>query len=249
MASRWETLQVGGSPMRVYISTPDGSGPHPGMLVGMHIGGVDGHIQTMCDRLAEAGYEVASPDLYHRQDDNILEEAAKLPPPERMPLLATKKNMLRDNEIEADLRASLDLLRGSGVGSAPVGITGFCMGGRIAYLGAVSIQGIAAVAPFYGGDTMALWAGEGPTPFDRSADLTAPMIFFFGDDDQNPSPADREKLDAELTRLGKEHHFHHYEGTGHAFMMEGAPPYREHAAKDSWAKLLEFLGEQLKVPA
>ena len=41
MTSRWETVQVNGEPMNVFLDSPAGPGPHPGVIVIMHIGGVD----------------------------------------------------------------------------------------------------------------------------------------------------------------------------------------------------------------
>jgi carboxymethylenebutenolidase len=56
---------------------------------------------------------------------------------------------------------------------------------------------------------MQAWA-DGPSPFDRTGQITCPIIGFFGLEDTNPSPADR--IDAEMTRLGKPHEFHRYAG-------------------------------------
>jgi carboxymethylenebutenolidase len=72
------------------------------------------------------------------------------------------------------------------------------------------------------------------------------LLFHFGADDTNPSPDDMATLDQELTRLGKEHQFHAYEGAGHAFMNFDNPArYRETAANTSWPCTLEFLSQQL----
>jgi carboxymethylenebutenolidase len=35
-----------------------------------------------------------------------------------------------------------------------------------------------------------------------------PILGLFGAEDKNPSPAEVAQIDAELTRLGKEHEFH-----------------------------------------
>ena len=53
-------------------------------------------------------------------------------------------------------------------------------------------------------------------------------------------------LSAELTRLGKAHTFHRYDGAGHAFQNFVRPEqYREAAEKDSWGKTLDFLNTAL----
>ena len=88
---------------------------------------------------------------------------------------------------------------------------------------------------------------RGPAPFDRTRDIACPVIGFFGRDDTNPSPADVDRIDAELTRHGKPHEFHRYDGAGHAFLnFANAERYRPDQAKDAWAKMLDFLDRYLK---
>ena len=68
------------------------------------------------------------------------------------------------------------------------------------------------------------------------------MIGFFGLDDTNPSPADVDTIDAELSRHGKTHEFHRYDGAGHAFLnFTNRERFRPGPAKDAWAKMLAFL--------
>ena len=76
MTARWETLQVDGDTMRVFVDTPDGPGPNPGVIVIMGLGSVDEQLQVVVARLAEAGYAAAAPELYHRQKDGVLDEPA-----------------------------------------------------------------------------------------------------------------------------------------------------------------------------
>ena len=66
-------------------------------------------------------------------------------------------------------------------------------------------------------------------------------------EDKNPSPDDVKQIDAELTRHGKRHEFHSYDGAGHAFLnFTNATAYCEGPAKDVWAKLIPFLKQHLR---
>ena len=248
MAPRWDTIQVDNDPMRVYIDVPSGPGPHPGVVVAQTVAGVNEFIQAMVERLAQEGYVAAAPDLYHRQKDNILEEVARMPRdhPDRLPMLLSKGERTLDLEIVADVNATVEHMRnlpGSPVGL--VGITGFCGGGRTTYLMAASNPELRAAAVFYGGNVMK--GRGGPSPFEITANISCPLMGFFGDDDRNPSPEDVAKIDAELTRCGKPHVFHSYPGTGHGFQDFTSPEsYREEAAKDSWTRALGFFGRHLK---
>jgi len=60
------TLTVDESPMQTYVAVPEGDGPFPGVAVAQHRLGIDVFMRNICDRLAEAGYVAAAPDIYHR---------------------------------------------------------------------------------------------------------------------------------------------------------------------------------------
>ena len=232
MSIRWENVQADQSPMRTYVGAPDSAGPHPALVVAHHAPGSDAPIQDAVHRLVRAGYAAAAPDLFRRQPQGV--EAVK------------RTQLLRDDEIVADLRASVAHLKSSlGARLGPLGVTGFCMGGRVAYLGACEVADFAAAAVFYGGNIMKA-LGEGPAPFERSSKIRCPVIGFFGAEDANPSPDDVKKIAAELARLGKWHEFHTYNGAGHAFHNFTGERYRPRAARASWQELLAFLAEYLE---
>ena len=66
-------------------------------------------------------------------------------------------------------------------------------------------------------------------------------------DDTNPSPDDVKKIDAEMTKHGKPHEFHSYEGAGHAFLnFMNAERHRPKQGADAWEKMLGFLDKHLK---
>lgn len=233
MAIGWQTTKVGDKEMRMYVGVPDRPGPHPVVLVAQHAGGVDAFIQDVVHRLHRAGYIAAAPELFHRQPTTGIEAVART-------------GLLKDDEIVADLTATLDHVKATCKDIGSVGITGFCMGGRVAFLGAGSIKGLKAAGVFYGGNIMKA-LGSGPAPFERAANIECPVIGFFGVEDQNPSPADVAKIDAELTRLGKWHEFHSYQNAGHAFLnFMNADRFRERPARAAWEELVAFFDEKLK---
>jgi carboxymethylenebutenolidase len=232
----WHETQVGDSLMRTYVSTPSGAGPFPGVVVIQHRGGVDEFTQEMTDRLADAGFVGAAPDLYHRDGAGCQDPAP------------IRRQRLRDVTVIQDVNATVDLLRAHPlVREAPLGIVGFCMGGRMTYLMAAVNPAFKAAVPYYGGGIMAS-EGEGPTPFERSRQIHCPILFHFGADDKNPSPEDMRKLDEELDRHAKVHEFHSYPGAGHAFMNRRAETYRPDADAASWPRTIQFLNRCLRVP-
>ena len=251
MAASWETLTVDGVPMKTYLAVPAGDGPFPGIVVAQHASGVDMFIQTVCDRLAQAGYVAAAPDLYHRQDDMTFEQLGRMArdDPKRWPTMMGKAQKLTDDEIERDMSAAIEFLGQHGkVGEASIGITGFCGGGRVTYMMAARNAKLDAAAVFHGGNIMTP-RGDGPTPFEQTAQISCPVAGFFGDDDENPSKDDVAKIGAELDKHGKQHRFHSYPDTGHSFLdFSNADAYRETSATDAWDRLMEFFGDTLKAP-
>lgn len=233
MPSFTETLKVDEQDMTLYMSLPSGSGPSPAVVVIQHLGGVDTFVRTMVDRLAVAGYAAAAPDLYHRLGEDMEP--------------AMRRQQLKDPEIITDLNATVDFLRHHPeVDRECLGITGFCMGGRVVYLMAANNPHFRAAVAYYGGNIMVPW-GEGvEAPFARTGGLGCPLMFHFGEEDSNPSQDDMRKLGAELTRYGKEHEFHTYPDAGHAFMDFTNPQrYQEAAAMASWPRTLDFFARHL----
>ena len=232
--ARWDTLQADGQPMRVYVDVPGGGGAAPGVVVIQHGPGVDRFIEDRVEQLAHRGYAAAAPDLYHRQPADGGD-------------MMTRMGRLRDREIVSDVDATIAHLRG--LADARVGdlaVLGFCMGGRVTYmLAGARPAAWRAAGVFYGGNIMKPW-GDAPTPFDLTREIACPLIGFFGAEDGNPSPDDVKKIDAELTKHGKPHEFHTYEGAGHAFLNFSNPErYREKQGADAWTKMLAFLDRHL----
>jgi len=229
--ARFDTVEVGGSPMRISLAAPGGAGPHPSVIVMCHIGGLDEFTQDRVDRLAAVGYVAAAPDIFHYHD--WIEGREE------------RRATLRDSRVIADIEAALahiDITEK--VDPARTAILGHCMGGRTSMLGAGTIARFGPVGIYYGGNTTVSWGDEGSTPFERIPNIRGPVIGFFGNDDDNPSPADVDKVEAEFKSAGISCAFHRYDGAGHAFQNFLSPErYRESADKDSWDRTLNFLAE------
>ncbi len=235
MPSSWESASVNGLDMDLYLSLPDGPGPFPAVVVAHHGAGVDEFIRNVADRLAAEGYAAAAPNLFHRVTDDMLGDGSK------------RFNHLSDPDIAADVGATVEFLLGhASVSGEAVGVTGFCMGGRVTWLAACTNAHLKAAAPYYGGNIM-VPRGEGTeAPFEMAGGIGCPVLFHFGELDANPSQDDMRKLDEELTRLGISHQFYTYPGTDHGFMDFTGARYQKDAAQVSWARTLNFFDQHLK---
>lgn len=225
---RNDTVIVNGSPMRTLVAKPAGDGPHPGVIVMCHIGGVDSFTRDRCERLAEAGFVAAAPDIfhYHAWSDDRNERRATL----------RDKTMVDD--IEAAVR---HIVATAGADPSRLGILGHCLGGRTALLGATCVPALRALAMYYGGRTMTAWGEGRQSPFDMIGSIKGPVIGFFGNLDQGPSPEDVDRIEAEMKRQGVPAEFHRYAGAGHAFQDFTEPDrYHKEAAEDSWPRTIAF---------
>ena len=233
MTSSWESVRVDESNMPLYTSVPESGGPVPGVVVVHGQSGLENFIKDTTHMMALQGYVAVAPNLYHRdgpdcKDDNL-----------------TRKARLRDPSIIRDIEGAIGFLKNHPrVNGARLGIVGFCMGGRLVYLMSAASKDLKAGVMFYGSSTMEPY-GTGPSPFDRTREINCPIQGHFGADDKNPSPDDMHKLDAELSKFGKDHEFHSYAGAAHAFANAGSSNYRPHAAALSWPKAMEFFSRHL----
>ena len=225
---RTETVTVNASPMRMLVATPAAAGPHPGIIVMCHIGGLDAFTADRCDRLAAVGFVAVAPDIFHhhawKEDRN-----------ERR---ATLRDQLMLDDINAAIGHAVAALAAD---PKRIGILGHCLGGRTALLGAGGIAKVRALAMYYGGRTMASWGDGLPSPFDMIGNIRGPVAGFFGNLDTGPSPEDVNKIEAEMKRHGIPATFHRYVGAGHAFQDHTEPArYHQPSADDAWEKTLAF---------
>ena len=236
MPSFLDKLNVGGNEMDMYSAQPEGSGPHPAVVIAFHVGGLDDFDRKMADQLAEAGYVAVVPDLFHRFSQEVMDR----PRLERL-------GHLQDPDIIADMNAAVDFLTANSlIDNGRIGVTGFCMGGRISWLMAATNPIFKCSVPFYGGNIQGNW-GPGETPYSLANNINCPMLFHFGATDGNPLIDDRDKYEIELTRLGKDFEFETYYGAGHAFMDYTNPDrYHAEAAGAAWTRTIDFLNKHLE---
>jgi carboxymethylenebutenolidase len=118
--------------------------------------GIRPAVHEIAARLAEAGYAVALPDLFYRAgpyppvDPKIVFTDPKLREHHRETLMASTSPA----KAMADTRSLLDAMKAMPeVAEGPIGVVGYCMGGRLALIaaGALPRGGMAAAASYHGG--------------------------------------------------------------------------------------------------
>ena len=229
-----------GDEIHAYVARPAGDEPVPGVVAVHHMPGWDEFYREFSERLARHGFLVICPDLYCRFGHGT---------PDDITAKVRSEGGVPDDSVVADCGAALAWLKAQPGSNGKVGIIGSCSGGRHALLTASRVSGFGAVVDLWGGGVVMSLSDLSPArpvaPIDYTADLTAPLLGLFGNDDSHPTPEQVNQHEAELKRLGKEYEFHRYDGAGHGFFYYHAPMYRPEAAMDGWAKIFTFFGTHL----
>jgi carboxymethylenebutenolidase len=197
--------------MPAVLCRPTQGGSRAGVLVLMEAFGLTPHIEEVTTRIAGEGYVALAPDLFYRGGKGRTAGYDELP--KALELMGS----LRDDEIVADVASAITHLETQAtVRKGRIGITGFCMGGRVSYLAACALpERIAAAVPYYGGGI----------PIDRTPTLRAPVLAFFGDQDPFIPLDQVEKLGAEAKRLGKQIEIVVYPKAPHGFFCDERDSY------------------------
>jgi carboxymethylenebutenolidase len=218
--------------MPAFVARPGGDGPFPAVLVIQEAFGLNDHIKDVARRVAAEGYVAIAPDMFWRGGKGRTAGYDQLP--QALQLMGE----LQDDKIVADVGSAVAYLEGQPfVRKDRIGITGFCMGGRVSYLATCKLAGkIKAAAPFYGGGI----------PIYETENLRAPVLAFFGEDDPFIPLDNVEALKNEAKRLGKSVEVVVYPKAPHGFFCNERDSYRPEAAKDSWERVKTFFARHLK---
>jgi carboxymethylenebutenolidase len=199
-------------------------GDAPGLVVIPEWWGLQEQIKAMCDRFALAGFDALAPDLYNGVVVPYHDSEA------------AGKEMASLNFIDATdetVRGAVQFLMRNG---AKVGLTGFCMGGAVAVIGAARIPELSAAVSFY---------GIPPEAAVRPADVKVPLQGHFGDKDDFVTPEIVDGFEQGLRAAGKDFEFFRYDA-GHAFVNEQrVAAHDRHAAELAWGRATAFFKKHL----
>ncbi len=230
-------------PMSAQLARPQGAAAHAAVVVVQEAFGLNPHIKDVGARLAREGYVTLAPDLYHRESNAVVGY-------DNLPEAIRLMMQLRDEQVVQDMDAAISYLQQqSFVRADRIGVTGFCMGGRITFLTACRNHAVKAAVPFYGGGIgSVMQPGEHTpkAPLEYAADLRAPMLLFFGENDSFIPLDEVERIKRRLAELKKDAETVVYPGAPHGFFCNERDSYRPDAATDAWTRLLKFFAQHLK---
>ena len=227
--------------MELYESAPEQGSARAkgGVIVVQEAFGVNEHIESVADRLAERGYHAVAPHFFHRAGGGTV-------PYGDFSKVIAKYEGLTDEGILVDVDAARGHLHDAGWADQTIGIVGFCFGGRVTFLVAARRK-LAAAVGYYGGGIVTGRFPQFPTLVDESATLQTAWLGFFGDQDESIPVEDVEKLRAALDQAPVDHDVVRYADAGHGFNRDISPDaYRPGAAADAWRRMLDWFEKHLK---
>ena len=214
-----------------YCAKPAGKSGLPIVLLVHEIWSVHEYFKDLCRRLAKLGYLAVAPDLFGRQGDpthlerdDIFKIVARVP----------------DAQVMADLDAAAAWASAHRGDASRLGMTGFCWGGRIAWLYAAHNAKLKAAVAWYGKVEGAPEPLKPKHPVDVARELKAPVLGLYGGADAGIPNDSVDRMRAALESAGKPSEIHTYPDAPHAFHADYRPSYREGPAEDGWRRMLDW---------
>jgi carboxymethylenebutenolidase len=221
-----------GTTMRAWTARPKEEGSHPGLLVFQEAFGVNAHIRDVAGRFAREGFVAMAPELFHRTGPGFEGRY------DDFSSAAPHMKALQDASMAADQRAAYDWLRGAIGERMPISAVGYCMGGRAAFLSAITLP-LASAVSYYGGGIAA--TPTNPGLLGRASGVQAPVLFFWGGRDKHIPPEQVRAVTDAMRAAGKNFVNVEISNADHAFFCDARPSYSPAAALLAWPLTLAFL--------
>lgn len=228
-------LDTSDGAMDAFLSVPNDA-PRGGVVVVQEAFGLTGHIQRVCEALADAGYLAVAPALFHRCDDQLFgyNDYDKLGP-----VIMT----LTRESIQVDVDAAFSELQRRGIPDNRLAIMGFCLGGTIT-LETAARRELTAAVTFYGGGLAQGRFGLAPG-IESAAQLRTPWLGLYGDLDEHIPIDEVEQVRIAAASSPVDTEVIRYADADHGFHCDERPSFHSETSSVAWLRTLEFLDEHM----
>jgi carboxymethylenebutenolidase len=226
---RIETIDGSGS-FNAYVAEPEGA-PRAAIVVIQEIFGVNPGIRKKCDDWAASGYLAIAPDLFWR-----LEPGVELDPdvPDQFQTALGLMGKFNQDAGIRDIEAAIRAARAEG-GARKVGVVGYCLGGRLAFMTACRTDADASVGYYGVGIDNLLGEKHG---------IANPVLLHIAGADHFVTPDIQAKMHEGLDDHPKVRIFD-YPGEDHGFAAEMGKRRSEQAAQLADKRTADFFAETL----
>src|SRR3989442_5314631 len=166
-----------GATLREFVALPATGFRRGAVLIIHDVWGYTDFYKDLARRITGQGHAALLVDFFGRQGD--LPESMRAPEktgskPEAIARAMQRAQQLSDERFLADMQTAVDDLRARGADR--VAGWGFCMGGRLAYIAAARVRGLAGIVAYYG----FLQAEPGRlSPLQLASQIHAPVLGIF----------------------------------------------------------------------
>lgn len=230
-----------------YVFHPAGQGPWPAAILFMDGPGIRDSMFEMGERLAAGGYYVLLPDLFYRSGPYEPMNPGELfgSAENRKVWMETFVTPANPANIVSDTGYFLDWLQAqSDVKPGGVGITGYCMGGRLAFVVAAHYpERIAVLATFHGGNLV----NDTPeSPHLLAPKLATTKVYVAGAiEDAGYTDAHKARMEKALAEAGVDFESVTYPAL-HGWVPTDMPVYDAANAQRHWDTLIPLFDSVLK---
>lgn len=226
---RIETIDGSGE-FDAYCAEPEGA-PRAAIVVIQEIFGVNPGIRKKCDDWAAAGYLAIAPDLFWR-----IEPGVELDPdvPEQFQTALGLMGKFNQDAGIRDIEATIRAARAKS-GARKVGVVGYCLGGRLAFMTAARTDADASVGYYGVGIDNLLGEKHG---------IANPVLLHIAGADHFVTPDIQARMHEGLDDHPKVRIFD-YPGEDHGFAAEMGRRRSDDAAQLADRRTAEFFAETL----
>lgn len=218
MGERIKLTASDGFELNAYKAVPEGK-VRGGVVVIQEVWGLSNWIRSVVDRWAHHGYLAVAPALFDRVEYGY--ESNDYSQEQFAVIGGITKQFDRDTAL-LDVAAAIEVAKAGG----KVGITGYCLGGRISWVAASHGMGLSAASGYYGGGI--------PNYIDLEPKV--PTEMHFGDHDQGIPLDQVDELKGQHPNVN----IYVYDGD-HGFCNSDRPDhFSEEACKAASLRSLEF---------
>lgn len=224
MMKNYETTLTAadGHTLNMYVAEPDGT-PKGAIIVLQEIFGVNAHIRSVCDRLAQLGYTAGAPALFDRQHQGYESDYTAQDVQRGIAIL----NGFNFDTALDDIDAAATAFKHCG----KVGIIGFCIGGSLAYK--MATRGSVNAAACYYGSLISEYADDAPK---------CPTVLHYGETDPTISAQNVKTVRAKQPDLPA-----FVYPAGHGFNCDARSAFEPESAKLAWERTMDMIDKALAI--
>lgn len=233
--------------MNTFVAYPEGSAAYPAIFMYMPSSGIRDELRDMAKRLAGKGYAVFLPNVYYRMVRAVDIDANRLFDDDYAPVktfMNALNNGYGNKDAISDTAAMIEFADDQPfVKSGPIGVVGYCMGGRLALSAAGAFPArISAMASLYGGK---LVTDAPDSPHLATADIRGELYFGIAENDAYVPMTMNDQLRDYLDRVGANYRMEIYAGTEHGFCFPKRYCYAPEADARHFAAITDLFKRRL----